>query len=79
MNTKRNKELTIQKTWVGGNPVTKITNNTDFKAFLIWKPNPPKRKMVKEMMIRPFEFMIVDQFDIDFTHIYISFEATDEN
>lgn len=72
-------ELAIEKIKKGDGSVTKITNQTPLNAFLMRKPNPGKRRVEYCLLITPYGYILIDQWDVDFTKYYISFEDPDEN
>lgn len=68
--------LVIEKITDGSGSVTKITNKTPLNAFMMLKAKPGKRKTEYCLLINPYGYIFIDQWDVDFTKIYISFEET---
>ncbi len=66
--------LCIEKKVTSNSSVTKVTNETQFFAFITKKTVSFERKYIDDYIISPYSFMFIDQEDIDFSNIFISFE-----
>ncbi len=56
-----------------GDKVTKITNYSEYLCIFSIIPTPPKRKHVDRLIVKPNQFLVIDQ-PIDITRLSIRFE-----